>query len=271
MKTDFRKGYFFFSVLIMFLMFLGGQVYAETFCINSTAGLHTALDTAASNGQDDTIQIVRGTYYGNFVYASTEAYGITVEGGYAAGCASRVVDPLNTHLDGSRTGRVLVLSSTAVVSQFAVDGLTIRNGYLSNQSRNGLYVSANGGSVTITNTRITKNAGGSYITGAGTITFVQNDLSLNESFGLLVHPSDNIVLESNTIHDNYGLGVLLESPRTASLKNNTITDNVCPPTEYFYCGVPELAVVQVFVIALMSKTIESIPTRGQVYRYAEHR
>jgi len=49
-----------------------------TFCVSNASDLQTALTTAASNGEDDTIKIVQGTYNGNFTYASTEAYSLTV-------------------------------------------------------------------------------------------------------------------------------------------------------------------------------------------------
>ena len=50
--------------------------YAETFCVSDAAGLQNALTKAASNGEDDTVQIERGTYLGSFIYASTEAYNL---------------------------------------------------------------------------------------------------------------------------------------------------------------------------------------------------
>ena len=75
--------------------------FGATFCVDSATELQSALTTAASNGEDDTIQIVQGTYSGNFVYASTEAHGVSVEGGYTSGCVSREVDPTNTVMDGN--------------------------------------------------------------------------------------------------------------------------------------------------------------------------
>lgn len=88
------------------VLLLPGSTRAAIFCVSTAAELQAALTTAASNGEDDVIHIVQGTYNGNFVYASTEAFNLTVEGGYAASCSSRVVDPANTVLDGLATGRV---------------------------------------------------------------------------------------------------------------------------------------------------------------------
>ena len=64
---------------------------------------------------------------GSFIYASTEAFSLTVEGGYTSSCSSRVVDPTNTVLDASGLETVLVLTTTQSVD-FAVDGITLRNG-----------------------------------------------------------------------------------------------------------------------------------------------
>jgi hypothetical protein len=71
--------------LITLSLFLVGEAQAATFCVSDAAGLHNALSQAASNGEDDAIRIVQGTYVGNFIYASTEAFGLTIEGGYTAG------------------------------------------------------------------------------------------------------------------------------------------------------------------------------------------
>jgi len=113
-------------VLLVSLGFSSGAQGA-TFCVSDGTGLQAALTQAASNGEDDLIKIQEGSYFGNFVYASKEGYGVTVEGGYLPGCASRVVDPAKTILDGNQTRNVLAFASTQPVS-FVVDGLTLQNG-----------------------------------------------------------------------------------------------------------------------------------------------
>ena len=59
---------------------------AETFCVQTSSALQSALNTAANNGEADEIQIVQGTYTGNFTYETQEGYKLTVKGGYVAGC-----------------------------------------------------------------------------------------------------------------------------------------------------------------------------------------
>jgi hypothetical protein len=101
---------------------------ATTYCVSNEANLIAALNEAKVNGADDVIKIQQGTYFGNFVYASTESFGLSIEGGYTALCAGRVVDPTNTVLDGGQNGVVLALSAPDVAADFEVDGLTLQNG-----------------------------------------------------------------------------------------------------------------------------------------------
>jgi len=69
------------GVFILSLIFFTTNALGETFCVSDESELQSALTTAASNGEDDTIQIVQGTYEGNFVYASQEARNLTMQGG----------------------------------------------------------------------------------------------------------------------------------------------------------------------------------------------
>ncbi len=84
---------------------------AAAFCVANTVEFQTALTTAQSNGVDDTVQIVQGTYVGNFVYATMQSGGLTIEGGYTANCSARVADPTNTVLDGNNSDTVLIVVS----------------------------------------------------------------------------------------------------------------------------------------------------------------
>ena len=87
-------------LVIATLAFLPANLWGAEFCVTNAAELQNALSTAATNGQDDTIKVVQGTYSGNFEYNSGKGHSITLLGGYYTGCTSRVVDPANTVLDG---------------------------------------------------------------------------------------------------------------------------------------------------------------------------
>ena len=239
MKPNFRKDYFLFSVLIMSLLFSGGLVYGETFCVNSAAGLHAALNTATSNGQDDVVKIVQGTYNGNFIYASTEPYGVTIEGGYGNKCRSRVVDPTNTILDASSSGVVVALSAPDHAVLFSVDGLTIRGGN-SGSRGGGLFVTTLNGTAVISNSIFYGNTtatigGGIYITDAGYVTLANNTMSNNSALsygkgaglGIFGSGTQSITLLDNNINDNIGTGVLINTPGFVNLLNNKIVGNRC--------------------------------------------
>ncbi len=199
------------------LLVLSVPARAAVFCVSDAGGLQTALTTAASNGVDDEVQIVQGTYVGNFVYASTQANAVSVLGGYEAGCADRTLDPTNTVLDGNQANTVLALSAQDVAASLLVEGLTLRNGKRISGPGNGggLYaaVGANG-AVTVERNHIEGNessysGGGAYI-GAyqGIATLGNNSIQGNASSygnggGVGVNASI-FTLTSNSIQDNTG-------------------------------------------------------------------
>lgn len=109
------------------LLFSLCPAQAATFCVSDAAGLQAALTETASNGEDELIKIQQGTYVGNFLYASFEATAITIEGGCTSGCASRIIDPANTILDGIGSGNGLVIS-TDLATAAKIEALTLQNG-----------------------------------------------------------------------------------------------------------------------------------------------
>ena len=60
-----------------------GDVIPHVPCVGSSTELQDALNVATNNSTDDIIKIQQGTYYGNFIYKSTESDGLTIEGGYS--------------------------------------------------------------------------------------------------------------------------------------------------------------------------------------------
>jgi len=156
---------------------------AATFCVANETELLNVLAEAASNGQNDRIQIQQGTYNGSFIYDSTEPYGVTIAGGYTAGCTLRVVDANNTVLDAQNSGRVLTINSPNVAADFVVVGLTIQNGNVAGNFGGGLYISAGTGKIALADNRISNNntntsGGGSYIAGNGaSVTLISNTIT----------------------------------------------------------------------------------------------
>jgi len=224
-------------LLTLFILFLTNIAKAAVFCVSNSDELHSALTSATSNGEDDVIKIVQGTYSGSFIYASYEACGVTIEGGYTAGCASRVVNPANTVLDGGGTGPVLVLSCDEEVN-FTVDGLTFENGKVANRNGGGLFACTEG-NITLSNCIVSNNSsesgdGGGIYADAETVTLINNTITGNSSDwsggGIYAYAS-TVTLINNIITGNLstlgggGLYLPVSWGKKVILTNNTITNN----------------------------------------------
>lgn len=225
------------------LLALVGPVSAAVVCVNSPVSLHKELLEAATNGEDDEIHLVRGVYGGNFVYASAEARGLAVLGGYKEGCVGRSLDPANTILDGQQTGRVLALLAPEVAAGFTLEGLTLLNGKTGaapDGHGGGLLAHAGTeGRVTLRHGQILNNVGadggGAYVR-AGSIRLTANSIHDNAAHdgdygggGIsLVGSAD---LSHNRIQANTsnrcGGGILILASN-ATLTENHIEDNASP-------------------------------------------
>ena len=205
-----RSGFVFCFVIGFFI--LANPALSANYCVDNATDLQAALDAAATNGQDDFIRVVQRTYTGNFVYSSTEAFGLSIEGGYTTGCLERVVDATNTVLDAQGSGPVLVFSAPDVTANFVVDGLTIRNGISSLHGGGGIFCTANGGNSILSNNIFTNNA--AIIFGGGAIFFQNNE---------------SITLKNNTISENKshvaGGGAFFNRIKTVNLQDNNIMEN----------------------------------------------
>lgn len=189
-----------------------GDVIPRIHCVGSSSELQDALDAASNNSTDDIIKVQTGTYYGNFIYASTESFGLTIEGGYSdAQCNVREVDPTNTALDAQNSGRVLTLDSSGVAADLVVDGLTIQNGNV-----------------------IGKNGGGFYIHGWSSATLTDNiidgnNTSTDKGGGVYIEQVNPVVMSYNTLSNNSGIlggGTYVQPPNaTTTMHNNIIIHN----------------------------------------------
>ena len=210
---------------------------AETFCVQTSSALQSALNTAANNGEADEIQIVQGTYTGNFTYETQEGYKLTVKGGYAAGCSSRIVSASNTILDGNSAGTVLMVDSEGG-SDFECEGVTLQNG--SADRGGGLRIASVNGNVTFSNNvvsgnRATEFGGGINISSNATVTLTNNTISNNESDYYAGGASiggttgtGTLVLIANSIIGNTAdgaVGGLMTWCNSVSITNNLFYNN----------------------------------------------
>ncbi|MCK4782327.1 MAG: right-handed parallel beta-helix repeat-containing protein [Desulfobacteraceae bacterium] len=231
-KRIFFKGSI-FCVLALSLILLPTISFSATFCVGDEAELQAALTTAASNAENDVIQIVQGIHVGNFIYSSTESNSLIIEGGYTPGCASRVEDPSNTVLDGNGTGTVLVLANN-LAADVVVEGLALENGVASNGKGGGVY--SYGSTVTLTNNVITQNSasnfGGGVYSYGGTVTLTNNVITQNSASrggGVFIEDCTTIIMTNNEITQNSGEmggGAYFEySCTTVTLTDNMVLGN----------------------------------------------
>lgn len=110
---------FFTIVILLFSV----QSFAATFNVSDVSGLSSALSTAASNGEDDTINIAAGTYDISTPLSYDAASG---EGNLTLSGDS----PLNTILDGGGSSMILELSVTqpGAGATITISNLTLQNG-----------------------------------------------------------------------------------------------------------------------------------------------
>jgi hypothetical protein len=106
--------------ILAFCWLLGTSlsVFAGNFTVNNITQFQAALNTASANGQNDTINVLAGTYNVNptITYSSNENYSILIRG---------IGSPI---LDGGGTRQIMLLSTSASGGNIFIYGLTIRNG-----------------------------------------------------------------------------------------------------------------------------------------------
>lgn len=129
---------------------------AATFNVSDPDSLRNALTMAASNGEDDVINIAAGTYNisRTMMYTTEENHSLVVQGGVAE----------STVLDGGGSVRLMTLSSTQPAAQITVSGLTFRNGRTSGNG-GALNVQTVAASITLRENRFVGNA----VTGSNSI------------------------------------------------------------------------------------------------------
>jgi hypothetical protein len=216
----------------------GGANAATASCVDPAGtGTHTslqaALTDAQANGADDIIYVAQGTYTGHFSYSSAQGYHIALEGGYTPGtnCASRVLNPANTILDGTHTGRVLNLYNSSG-GDISVDGFTIRNGSTAEVAGEfgggvkaySFSAAGTAGTISITHNIIQQNS--AYVHGGGVHAMSHSN---SASAGQVI-ASDNTI-QGNTGTTGSGGGIAAVSfsgsstANTVTVVNNIVTGN----------------------------------------------
>jgi len=205
------------ALLPLFALAAGHEAAAATTCVNTAAALQAALSAAQNNNQDDLIQVVASNYnFGASLNINiADGYALTIEGGYAAGCASAPsAIPDNTIITGAN-GTFLRLATYA-------GGITLRNltlsGFKPAAGTNAIVVADSYGGDTLRLENLSVSGNG--VNG------------INDSI-LQVYPAGGLVFHDNVVHDNANAlaAVHIQSQYPGlpiAIANNTVTANAGP-------------------------------------------
>jgi hypothetical protein len=186
---------------------------AATLCVDTVQALRDALDTAATNGTDDTIQIVRGTYHldgTTLLFSSSEAHSVNVVGGYAPGCGSRRHDATMTMLDGDDSSPVFNVTTS---NDFELHFLTLQHGSIVGSSGGAMAMFGNGtasaallANIIVRDSTSDFGVGGVIFSVPGTVTLQDNLVTgITSPGGAVYVGSDTTVavhLTNNTVVGN---------------------------------------------------------------------
>ena len=228
------------NLVLFLLLALFSVAKAGNFTVTNITQFQAALNTAAANGENDTINVMAGTYNVNptLTYSSTENYFILIRG---------VGSPV---LDGGNARRIMELTSTASNGNVYLEGVIVQyaqadygggvrivtqsaNINLNNCTINdniagfvggGANLGSSTGNITVTNCTFRRNsspnasgypygtAGGLFVQtdGAGTVitmtgcTFADNTAE-RDGAGAMLYPlgsNSTVIAESNTFNNN---------------------------------------------------------------------
>lgn len=207
--------------LAVYALIATANVAAHEFCVANATDLAAALADSSDGGmyagENNDIDLRPGTYTtsgGPFHYTNATR-GLSIIGGYDAGCVNRLDDPTLSVLDGGHATRVLELHSQG--GALEVDWVTIQNGETTGAGA-GLYLEGTGGQVTsvgnviIQNNHATDTAGGIYAT-------VGNNASSDELF------VESSLIVGNSADNGSSAGVLIVHGSGATIAGNTVSLN----------------------------------------------
>ena len=196
---------FVLTVFAMVILIPNASLWAESFNVNNPAEFQTALNTAADNGEDDTINVAAGTYNitTTLTYWSEENHSLTITG------SGQGV----TVLDGGNTVQIAEIISTNDQGHLTVNGMTLQNG--NEQFGGGLYIETAAATITVDYCEFNNNASTDVGGGVNAYSTSGSILVSNSSFN------------RNTSGRAAGLFAQTETGMHTSLTNCTFEDNTC--------------------------------------------
>lgn len=218
--------------IFLIIAILVGNLFSATFNVSTTPELRTALETAATNGEDDTIILADGTYKttddgkGTFIYLSNEANSLTLQGSSAE----------NVTLSGDNQHQILNYQST-YNSPLIIKSISLIN---ANNTAD-TYPNNSGGAIysdymitienCIINNNYATNGGGFYTKGGGTTSIINSKISNNSATsggGFYVNLSGYVLVDNSTFEGNqatYGAGFNTFNLSNTTVENSKFIDN----------------------------------------------
>jgi len=206
---------------IFIALLASSPAFSAVFAPVTADDLQIALNTAATNGADDTINLQANTVYNTnantqpggptFSYTSAENFSLTIVG---AGAGSSV-------LDGNGLNQVMQLTTTGADASIQVTGVTIQNGKLDFTA--GLGIETVNGSMVLQDSTISNNTEGGFVGGA----FLFSDAG------------GSATANGNTVSGNssdFAAGIFLQTDGSITFNNNTVTNNVEFPAGSGFVG-----------------------------------
>jgi hypothetical protein len=224
-----RRIFIFVILIHVGLVLLGKNLGSTEFCVTNATELQSALTAAETNGEDDIVKVMQGTYGGSFYYTSSENCSLTLLGGYTSGCVSRVINPSNTVLDGGWSGHVLYLSNIGG-GGLTVEGFTIQYGNDSGLYARSFSSSGEAGDIDIKHNVIRWNK---YVKGNGGGVFAESASELGLAGEVWL--SENIIMGNECTGD--GGGVYARSVcSSGSVQGVFLRTNIIAGNEAAYDG-----------------------------------
>lgn len=192
-------------------LMIGEQALASTSCVSTVVGIQSTLNIAQTNGQDDRVNIVGGSYSlsAELDFSSSEAHNLVVEGGWNAGCTSR--SGAETQLSGQNLVSLLDVSNAN--GSIDLEHLTFVGGRSTAPLAAPISVSSNTGDVVV---RLCQFFGNRSTGGSGALTAYTG--------------SGQLYLANNLVVANHGalLGAVFLSQDAGEgyVTGNTIVANV---------------------------------------------
>lgn len=153
-----------------FLLSLCITAPAANFTVSNVTQFQAALNTSASNGQNDTINVLAGTYNVNptLTYTSSENNYILIRG---------ISSPV---FEGGNTRQILQLTSNADNGDIFLEGLIIQHGHA--DYGGGLNIMTQGSDISITNCTFNDNSAGNVAGGVNIFSNTGNITVTNCTF-----------------------------------------------------------------------------------------